>query len=109
MSAARIATGIGLSAVIAYMAAHAVTGDHGVFGVMALKEREQALTIDLASLESQRAVLADEAQRLNARSLDLDLVEERARQLLNAAHPDEIVLSTADLPALQSSNAPARP
>jgi len=85
-------TSVGLAAVVAYLGAHAVTGRQGVASMMDLADREARLTHELADLQARRAALADEVARLNDKSLDLDLVEERARRLIDAAGPDEIVL-----------------
>ena len=86
-------TSIGLAALVAYLAAHAVTGRQGVTSAMALAEQEARLSAELDHLRARSAALADDVARLrDGKELDLDLLEERARVLLNAAHPDEIVL-----------------
>lgn len=86
-------TSISLAAVVAYLGAHAVTGRQGVGSAMELAEQESRLTRELAELQARRAQLSDEVKRLREPSLDLDLLEERARVMLNAAHPDELILT----------------
>ncbi|MFZ4603377.1 MAG: FtsB family cell division protein [Caulobacterales bacterium] len=86
-------TRIGLAAAVVYLGAHAMTGRQGVSATMALADQEARLSRELAALEAQRLALKDEVRRLNDKTLDLDLLEERARILIDAAHPDEIILA----------------
>lgn len=97
------ATTLLILAFLGYLAAHAVTGKHGVGAMMALTVEERALETRLAALEARKATLQDEVTRLSDATLDLDLLEERARDLLNAAAPDEIVI-----PALHAAARPPR-
>jgi cell division protein FtsB len=80
---------------IAYFSVHGLTGKQGVGAMMALTEEENALAHELAVLKRQEAVLAEEVRRLSEPTLDLDLLEERAREVLNAAAPDETLTLTA--------------
>ncbi|MBU6373520.1 MAG: septum formation initiator family protein [Alphaproteobacteria bacterium] len=70
-----------------------MTGRQGIGSAMELAEQESRLTRELAELQARRAQLSDEVKRLREPSLDLDLLEERARLMLNAAHPDEVILT----------------
>lgn len=84
---------LGLGAAIVYLSAHAVTGRQGLIAYMDLQGREAALTEQLADLEREKAALETRATRLRPESLDLDYLDERARELLAAADPDEIVFA----------------
>jgi cell division protein FtsB len=84
---------IGLAAAVVYLGAHALTGRTGVGSTMELTEQETRLTRELAELQAERASLQNEVRRLRTDTLDLDLLEERARTAINAAHPDEILLA----------------
>jgi cell division protein FtsB len=88
-------TSLGLSAAIVYLAAHAVTGEQGVAGVFRLTEKERALSAELATLESERLTLSARVAGLSDKTLDRDLLEERARVVLGAAYPDEVFLTMA--------------
>jgi cell division protein FtsB len=83
---------IGMIAGIAYLAAHALTGRQSVPVVLELTERERVLTHELAALKSEQRRLADEVARLDDDHLDRDYLEERARILIAAAHPEEILI-----------------
>lgn len=94
-AAARVALG----ALILYLAGHAVTGRQGLVSYVALQERERALDAEAARLDADIARLSDRARRLRTGSpdFDRDYLEERARDLLNAARADEVVIELADL------------
>jgi cell division protein FtsB len=89
-------TSVSLSAAIVYLAVHAVTGEQGVAGVFHLTEQEQKLSAELATLESERLTLSAAVAGLSDKTLDLDLLEERARVVLGAAYPDETFLTLAE-------------
>lgn len=89
---------IGLGAAILYLGAHAVTGRQGLLAFVELQGREQVLAQRLETLEAERADLADRAERLQPQTLDLDYLDERARVLLAASDPDEIVFALSETP-----------
>ncbi len=79
-------------AVIGYFVYH---GLHGARGFWASKEREAEVAVlekELAELRHEREVLEQHVALLRPESLDPDMLEERARVLLNLAHPNEIVI-----------------
>ncbi len=92
---------LALSAVILYLAAHGLTGRQGLVSYMALQEQERTLTAEQAALDAEIAALSVRAARLRTggKDFDRDYLEERARDLLNAARADEVVI---DLAALES-------
>lgn len=80
--------------VIGYFAVHAFTGNHG------LKARER-LDQQFAALSAERNILKAERQKwqrrvalLKPEKLDPDLLEERARALLDYADPRDVVILT---------------
>jgi cell division protein FtsB len=87
------ALSIGLGAAILYLGAHAVTGPQGLVAYVDLQAREEALESQLQDLAAERAQLEARAARLKPESLDLDYLDERARILLAAGDPDEIVFT----------------
>jgi cell division protein FtsB len=90
---------LALSAVILYLAAHGLTGRQGLVSYVALQEREETLLAEQAELGAEIARLQDRAARLRTEggTFDRDYLEERARDLLDAARTDEIVIDLADL------------
>ncbi|MGE0830145.1 MAG: septum formation initiator family protein [Hyphomonadaceae bacterium] len=87
------ALSLGLGAVIVYLAAHAVTGRQGLIAHMDLQKEAAALEAERDALAAERAALEARAARLRPESLDLDYLDERARALLAAGDPDEIVFT----------------
>jgi cell division protein FtsB len=88
-----MAVSLGLGATILYLGAHAVTGRQGLLAYVDLQAEERALELQLADLEAERAQLEARAGRLKPGQLDLDYLEERARILLAAGDPDEVVIA----------------
>jgi cell division protein FtsB len=82
---------VGLSAVILYLAAHAVTGQQGLISYMTLQERHEMLVAEQDELARERADLDVRLKAMGSGRIDKDALEELARQQFAAAHPDEIV------------------
>ena len=81
-----------LACTLAYFAYHAVEGERGVFAWLRL-DQDLAEARDLgARLAGERAVLARRVSQLRPDSLDPDLLEERARQVLNFGTPEDLVI-----------------
>jgi len=79
-------------AVIGYFVYH---GLHGARGFWASQQREAEVAVlekELAELRHERKVLEQHVSLLRPESLDPDMLEERARVLLNVAHPNDIVI-----------------
>ena len=75
-----------------YFVFAAVQGDYGVFRRAEVMAEGRALAEDLAALEAEVEALENLAQRLSDAYLDLDLLDERARDVLGYARADEIVI-----------------
>lgn len=77
---------------LAYFSYHMVQGQQGVLSLMQLQTKvEKAETLH-ASLQSERGELEARVALLRPDNLDPDMIEERARVMLNFAHPNEIVI-----------------
>ena len=85
-----IALSFGLSAVIVYLAVHAVTGRQGLVAFMELQRQERALIAERDALAAERARLMVRTARLKPESLDVDYLDEKARALLAAGEPGEV-------------------
>ncbi len=79
-------------ALIAYFSYHLVNGDRGLLAYRDLRQAiEKAETIK-ADTARERAVLERRVSLLRSDSLDLDMVEERARIILDLAEPGDVVI-----------------
>lgn len=78
--------------VVAYFGYHAVQGDRGVLALARLNnEIEHARSI-LDERKAEEAILQARVTRLSPESLDRDLLDERARSMLNRVRPDELII-----------------
>ncbi len=75
-----------------YFAYHAVEGDRGLNAWWGLRQKIGLAEATLTALNSQRTGLEERVAHLRPESLDPDMLEERARVLLNFGRPDEIVI-----------------
>jgi cell division protein FtsB len=75
-----------------YFAYHVVHGDRGLIAWIDLQRKVEAMRAALARIEAERQTLENRVQLLHPQSLDPDLLEERARVMLNYGYPDDIVI-----------------
>ena len=93
--AAQLVTPAVCLAIIAVIAGFAYSGLYGGNGLGALRvaeEEENRLTHELAALTAERGTIENKVNRLRANYLDLDLLDERARDMLGMIRHDEIVI-----------------
>jgi cell division protein FtsB len=81
-----------LAVAIAYFGYHALTGEQGVLNWIVVESDITAVELELAEARATRMSLEITAARLRSDSLDLDYVEERARAILNVAHPRDFIV-----------------
>jgi cell division protein FtsB len=92
----KVLTALGLSVgaalLIGYFGVNAYTGNHGI-------RARQGLDLQMAQLETERDTLKNERQRwerrvalLRAQSIDPDMLDERARALLDYVDPRDLTL-----------------
>jgi len=79
-------------AMMIYFTYHIFQGDRGVLAWIRLDKKLQEQEATLSSLLQEKEYLEREAYLLRPDSLDVDLLEEKSRQLLNFAHADEVVV-----------------
>lgn len=70
----------------------AVQGDFGLFRRVEIAAEAEALTRDLARLETEIAAMENLTRRLSDDYLDLDLLDQQARSVLGFLRADEIVI-----------------
>jgi cell division protein FtsB len=78
--------------VIAYFAYHTIQGDRGIFAYFAMSQEVAEAESSLAMIRERRKHFEHRVALLDGKYLDLDLLEERARYLLNIVHEDEILI-----------------
>ena len=78
--------------IVSYFAYHAIEGEYGLAAHGRLQDRRAELTRQLAEVRGEREKLARQVNLVRAQSLDADLVDERARQALNLAHRNDVVI-----------------
>lgn len=79
-------------AVIGYFGYHAVEGERGLLSYFSMKHRMATTVETLDDLKAERTALERRVRLLRPDGLDLDMLEERAREVLNVVHEDEIVI-----------------
>jgi cell division protein FtsB len=88
------AAGFGFAVIGAtlYFAYAALQGDTGLVEQVRLERERAALEAEVAALEAERRRMENLNRRLSERYLDLDLLDERARDVLGLIREDEIVI-----------------
>ena len=76
----------------AYFTFAAVQGDYGVVSRMAITAEAKALTLEHDKLADQLAEISNLTRRLSDAYLDLDLLDQQARDILGYVRADEIVI-----------------
>ncbi|HEY7296632.1 MAG TPA: septum formation initiator family protein [Xanthobacteraceae bacterium] len=77
---------------IGYFGINAYTGNHGLRAKQDLDHQIAQLTTELSALEAERTVWQRRVSLLRSESLDPDMLDERARALLDFASPNDLVL-----------------
>ncbi len=83
---------------VAYFAYHAIHGDRGLIARRDLNQKVEIARGVLAGIEARRGTLAHRVKLLSPGSLDPDMLEERARLMLNYGFPDDTVILTDEPP-----------
>lgn len=76
----------------AYFTFAAVQGSYGVFRRVQIDAEIEARTAERDALQAEMTRMANLTHRLSDQYLDLDLLDERAREVLGTIRPDEIVI-----------------
>lgn len=78
--------------IAAYFAFAAVQGNHGLFRQIQIEAERESLERELASLRAEVARMEVLTRRLSDDFLDLDLLDEQARDVLGRMRSDEIII-----------------
>jgi cell division protein FtsB len=89
-------TGLGLyllaAALIGYFGLNAYTGDHGLRAREQMDKQIASLTEQLAQATAERDAWQRRIRLLKSDSVDPDMLDERARELLDYADPHDLIL-----------------
>ena len=77
---------------IAYFGFHAYHGDHGIRAKQEFLAEIAALNTELKGLKRERAEVERRVALMRTEALDPDMLDQRAREILNFADPRELVL-----------------
>ncbi len=76
--------------VAGYFIYHAVQGDRGILAWLRVNQQLEQAHQELIATTAEREALEQRVALLSNSSLDLDMLEERARVMLNFSHPDDV-------------------
>lgn len=82
---------LGICAVL-YFAFHAIRGERGLLALRQLSHRVELARLEYNDIKAQRMALENKVKLLHPDSLDPDMLDERARIMLNYGLDDEIVV-----------------
>lgn len=87
-----VCVGLILMGAILSFGHQAIQGESGLFVRVAVEKEGRRLTEELGRLSAERARLENLTLRLSDGYLDLDLLDERARDVLGYVRDDEVVI-----------------
>lgn len=77
---------------LGYFTYHVANGERGLIAWWHLNREVRAATAVLASLRAEQAALEHRVRLLRRDNLDPDLLEERARIMLNMGRPGDLII-----------------
>src|SRR5690554_5978942 len=83
--------------VFGYFAYHSVQGDRGLIAWLQLGQQVEIAQATLEKVSRDRAALEHRARLLRPDNLSLDMLDERARQVLSLTRLDELVIFDKDM------------
>jgi len=83
---------LGAALLIGYFGINAYTGNHGLKAQKDIDQQIDELSAELNQLKAERGRWEHRVSLLKSESLDPDMLEERARVLLNYVHPRDVTL-----------------
>lgn len=85
------------AALMGYFAYHAVQGDRGLLAWWNLRYEIEKTNLALAEVTEEKRALEHRVALLGPGSLDPDMLEERARLMLGAVHPDDLIVPVSPM------------
>ncbi len=84
------------AAAVAYFGFHVVQGDRGLVAWWHLRQELAKVQVEAQVVAAQRAELENRVSLLRPESLDPDMLEERARLMVNMGRPGDQVVPLVD-------------
>ncbi len=78
--------------VVTYFCYHMISGERGIIAYFKLNNEISAVQNELESVRAERINLEHKANLLKSNSLDLDLLEERSKEVLGYAKAQETLV-----------------
>ncbi len=75
-----------------YFTFASVQGNYGLFRRIQIEAEAEALKLELATLTAEVEALRNKTRRLSDDYLDLDLLDQQARDVLGLARGDEVII-----------------
>ena len=85
------------AAVIVYFGYHAVQGDRGLMAWWNLRFEIERANTTLATVSAEKKLIEHRVALLRPESLDPDMLEERARVMLGAVGPNDLIVPDPSL------------
>ena len=82
-------------ALLGYFIYHGMHGKHGYYASHGIEREAAALQARLDVLNARKEALEHRISLMLPESLDPDMLDERARDSLNIAHPNDLILLRA--------------
>ena len=95
--------------VVGYFVYYAVQGDRGLIALKHIESEISRAEQVLGQVRTERERMERRASLLHADHLDRDMLDERARSMLNLTHPNDVILSLPPLYDQEESTAEKRP
>ena len=76
-----------------YLAFTALQGNNGLFARIQIEERISELRTELSEIDAQIAIMENKTKRVSDEFLDLDLLDELARERLGYIHPKDRIIN----------------
>lgn len=83
---------------VCYFMYHALEGDHGWFALRRLRIEAIETQEQINNIKAEREKLENRTRRLRDATLDPDVLDEVARQMLGYSKPNELVVITKNQP-----------
>jgi cell division protein FtsB len=83
---------VGAALLIGYFGVNAYTGNHGLRAKQDLDQQIAQLTVELTTLKAERMGWERRVSLLKSDNLDPDMLDERARALLDYVDPNDLTL-----------------
>jgi len=80
------------AALIGYFWFHAFSGQRGLHAKHEIDQQLGELTAELERLKAEKGLWDRKVALLRSGGIDPDMLDERARALLNVAHPNDVVM-----------------